>query len=653
MKLTKANIAKIQKDPAGVLKGLTDDEIGEIVAAASVSYYNDDKPVFSDDLFDLIKETLAGRNPAHPALKKVGAPIADDDKRKEELPYYMGSLDKIKDSSDKGIASFKKKYPGEYVVSDKLDGNSGLFYVNKGATKLFTRGDGTIGQNISSVLEHIQGVPVLGGHKGELAVRGELIISKREFAKLAHKFANARNAIAGALNAKKPDLDVLRAADFVAYEMVSPKMDPADQLPYLEKLGFKVVYNNKIGESSLTSKDLSDILLDRREKSPYEIDGIVIMHNKIHRRVSGKNPEYGFAFKSILTMESAEVVVTNIEWNLSKDGYLVPTVTFNGVSLDGVVIKRATGFNGKFIKDNKIGPGSRLTIIRSGAVIPKIEKVLSSAASGQPQMPDVPYIWSKSGVDIVIPEEDKKDNDELRLKNLENFIKKIEVVGLGPGNIKKMFEAGFDTPKAIFAASAKDLLKVDGFKDKTAQKIYDALQERKKTLDCLTLMDASNAMGRGLAGKKLKTIIDAFPSILEKRYVPTITELVALKGVEKTTAELFSKNLPSFFKFVDENGLDCKAEDGAHKKPAMEAAASTSGPSFEGQKIVFTGFRNKDLEAYITARGGEISGSVSKKTTLVVCKDLDEDSSKIKKAKELGVPLSQVDDFIRSHKIRL
>lgn len=648
MKLTKANVAKIQKDPAGVLKGLADDEIGEIIAAANASYYNDDKPVFSDDLFDLIRETLAGRNANHPALKKVGAPIADDDKRKEELPYYMGSLDKIKDSSDKGLASFKKKYPGEYVVSDKLDGNSGLFYVNKGAAKLFTRGDGTIGQNISSVLEHIQGVPG-GTHKGELAVRGEIIISKKAFAKLAHRFANARNAIAGALNAKKPDLDVLRAAEFVAYEMVSPKMDPAEQLPYLEKLGFKTVYNTKVGEDSLGSRSLSDILLERREKSPYEIDGIVVMHNKIHRRVSGKNPEYGFAFKSILTMESAEVVVTNIEWNLSKDGYLVPTVTFNGVSLDGVVIKRATGFNGKFIKDNKIGPGSRLMIIRSGAVIPHIEKVLTPAASGEPQMPDVPYVWSKSGVDIMLPEEDKKDNDELRLKNLENFIKKIEVPGLGPGNIKKMFEAGFDTPKALFAASAKDLLKVDGFKDKTAQKVCDALQERKKTLDCLTLMDASNAMGRGLGSKKIKVILDAFPTILEKRYVPTMTELVALKGVEKTTAELFAKNLPAFFKFVDDNGLDCKSEE---KRPAALAAAS-SGPSFDGQKIVFTGFRNKELEEYIAARGGEVSGGVSKKTTLVVCKDLDEDSSKIKKAKELGVPLAQVDDFIRSHKIKV
>lgn len=651
MKLTKTNIIKIQKDPLTILKSLTDDEIGDLMAAASKSYYNDDKPIFSDDLFDLIKDTLTGRNPSHPALKKVGAPVAADDNRKEELPYYMGSLDKIKDSSDKGLTSFKKKYSGDYVVSDKLDGNSGLVYVNKGSVKLFTRGDGTIGQNISSVLEHIEGVPKgIATHKGELAVRGELIISKKGFTKLANKFANARNAIAGALNAKKPDLDVLRASDFVAYEMVSPKMDPVDQLPYLEKLGFKTVYKHKITEAELTSKVLSDILLDRREKSPYEIDGIVVMHNKIHRRVNGKNPEYGFAFKSMLTMENAEVVVTNIEWNLSKDGYLVPTVTFNGISLDGVVIKRATGFNGKFIKDNKIGPGSRLTIIRSGMVIPHIEKIITPSASGQPQMPDMPFIWSKSGVDIMLSDEHKKDNDELKLKNLENFVKKIDVPGLGPGNIKKMFDSGFNTPKAIFAASAKDLLKVDGFKDKTAQKIYDAIQAVKLTVDCLTLMDASNAMGRGLGSKKLKVILDAFPMILEKRYVPTITELVTLNGIEKTTAELFAKNLPVFFKFVDDNDLDCKS---AEKKPVSMEAASTSGPSFDGQKFVFTGVRNKLLEDYISARGGEISSGVSKKTTLVVCKDLDEDSSKIKKAKELGIPLAQIDDFIKTHKIKL
>lgn len=648
MKLTKTNIAKIKKDPSGVLKSLSDDKIGEIIAEASRSYYNDDNPIFTDDLFDLIKETLQSRNPAHPALKKVGAPVAADDNRKEELPYYMGSLDKIKDSSDKGLVSFKKKYPGDYVVSDKLDGNSGLFYVNNGVTKLFTRGDGTVGQNISSVLEHINGVPKLSD-KGELAVRGELIISKKSFEKLANRFANARNAIAGALNAKKPDLDVLRAADFVAYELVSPKLDPAEQLQHLKKLGFVTVDNSKLSEQDLTSQKLSEMLLERRQKSPYEIDGIVVMHNKVHRRVSGKNPEHGFAFKSMLTMEAAEVVVTRIEWNLSKDGYLVPTVLFNGVSLDGVLIKRATGFNGKFIKDNKIGPGSRLTIIRSGSVIPYVKDILSTSASGQPQMPDVPYIWSKSGVDIMLSEEDKKDNDELRLKNLENFVKKIEVAGLGPSNVKKMFEAGFDTPKAMFAASAKDLLKVEGFKDKTAQKIHEALQDRKLKLDCLTLMDASNVMGRGLGEKKLKGILDAFPAILEKRYVPNVSELTALKGVEKTTAELFAKNLPAFFKFVDDNELDCKAE----KKHAPMEAASSSGPSFDGQKIVFTGFRNKDLEEYIAARGGEISSGVSKKTTIVVCKDIEEDSSKTKKAKELGVPLIQVDDFMRSNKIKL
>ena len=208
----------------------------------------------------------------------------------------------------------------------------------------------------------------------------------------------------------------------------------------------------------------------------------------------------------------------------------------------------------------------------------------------------------------------------------------------------------------MFAASINDLLTVDGFKEKSATKIYEALQARKKTLDCLTMMDASNTMGRGLGGKKLELIIQAFPKILETRYVPTVTELTKLKGVEKTTADLFIGNLPTFFKFVDDNDLDCME---APKKVAPMAAAVAAssgepkGPDFTGEKIIFTGVRNKELETYIKEHGGEITTSVSKKTTLVICKDPDEDSGKIMKAKELGIKVIEINAFIKTHKITL
>ena len=652
-KLTKLNITKLQKNPTEILKDLSEDDIAGILQQANQSYYNK-TPLFSDDFFDMIKEYLEEKNPNHPILKNIGAAI-EDALRKEALPYYMGSLDKIK-GDVKDIEKFKTKYPGGYLVSDKLDGNSGLLQVLKNSVKLYTRGDGNTGQNISHVVPFIKNIPDLTKQKTELSVRGELIISKAAFEKIKHKGANARNMVAGMLNAKIPDLEIARAAEFVAYELIVPKMDPEVQFEYMAKLGFKIPYHKTLTQENMNNETLSKILIDRRDHSEYDVDGIVVMHDKTHKRITEGNPSCGFAFKSVHTMQKAEIIVSTVEWNLSKDGYLVPTVLFNGVSLNGVVIRRAAGFNGKFIKDNKIGPGSKIVIIRSGDVIPLITEILTPSETGEGSMPDVPYIWSKTGVDIMLSEEHKKDNDELKLKNIQSFIDKIDIPGLGPGNVKKMFDSGFNTVKKVFAASINDLLTVDGFKEKSATKIYEALQARKKTLDCLTMMDASNTMGRGLGGKKLELIIQAFPKILETRYVPTVTELTKLKGVEKTTADLFIGNLPTFFKFVDDNDLDCME---APKKVAPMAAAVAAssgepkGPDFTGEKIIFTGVRNKELETYIKEHGGEITTSVSKKTTLVICKDPDEDSGKIMKAKELGIKVIEINAFIKTHKITL
>lgn len=642
-KLTKANITKLIKAPLEVLKSLDEDDIASIIQQANHSYYNEKQPVFSDNIYDMIKDYLEEKNPAHPILKHVGAAVED---RKEPLPYYMGSLDKIKGEIDK----FKKKYPGSYLVSDKLDGNSGLFTSIKGQQKLYSRGDGKIGQNASHVIPFIQGIPS-NIKEADIAIRGEIIISKQSFDKLKAKGANARNMVAGMLNAKVPDLQVAKATQFIAYEVISPKMEPADQIPYMKKLGFQPVHSVLLQEDQLTNTKLSDILTKRREESPFEIDGIVVMHNKQHNRVTEGNPPYGFAFKSIHTMAKAEVIVQSVEWNISKDGYLVPTVLFGSVALGGVSIQRATGFNAKFISDNKIGPGSKIVIMRSGDVIPYIHQVLNPSETGEPQMPDAPYVWNDTEVNIMIPDEHKKDNDELQLKNLEHFIKKIEVVGLGPGNIKKMFQAGFTTPKSIFAATAKDLLKVDGFQAKTAEKVYAAIQEKNGKLSCLQLMEASNTLGRGLGGKKLELITEAFPTILSNRYVPTVTELINVKGVEKTTANLFISNLPHFFKFIDDNKLtDACSKEAA---PVVVAVAGPSGTAptanFSGKKFVFTGFRNKEWEQAIKSMGGDVSSSVSKNTTLVIAKDVNEDSTKITAAKKHNIPVISIDQFKKDY----
>ncbi len=635
-KLTKTNLTKLIKNPLEILKNITDDDIASILQQANHSYYNEKKPLFSDNIYDMIKEYLEEKNPNHPILKNVGAAVENN---KEKLPYYMGSLDKIKENVEK----FKKKYPDSYIISDKLDGNSGLFVFKDKIAKLYSRGDGTIGQNISHLLPFLKGIP--SGLSKDIAVRGEIILSKEAFKKVANKGANARNMVAGLLNAKLPDLEIAQLTEFISYEIISPKLDPKEQMDLLKELKFKPVYHEILDEKSLTEDNLTDILIKRRDKSPHEIDGIVVMHNKIHKRNTDGNPNYGFAFKSIHTMTKAEVIVQNVEWNLSKDGYLIPTVIFGSVNIDGVTIQRATGFNGKFIKDNKIGPGSKIIIIRGGLVIPHIEKVLTSSETGEPQMPDIDYIWTDSGVHIMI----KVKNSEFEFKNFEFFIKKMEITSLGPGNIKKIFDAGINNPKKLFNATIQDFAKINSFKDKMASKIYDAIQECKSKMTCLQIMTASNVMGRGLGVKKLELIIEAFPDILKTRYVPTLSELVKLKGVETTTANLFIKNLPNFFEFIDNNELNCLNKQ--EKSPMIPASSSDN--ILNGEKIVFTGFRNKELEDIIKSKGGEVIGTISKKTTIVITKDLKHETAKVTKAKELGAKIIDYADFLKLYKINL
>jgi DNA ligase (NAD+) len=647
MKLTKEFIKQLTKDPIPILKTLSEDDIANIIQQSNYSYYNSDKPMFSDNTFDLIKEYLEAKNPKHPILKNIGSNIDED--KKVELPYFMGSLDKIK-TDEKILEKFKKDYKDTYIVSDKLDGNSGMIYIKSGKATLYSRGDGTYGQNISHLLPFIKNIPQ-NLTNTLIAVRGELICSKKDFEKFKDKMANARNMVAGLINSKLPDLTVANATQFVAYEIVHPKMSPEDQMKEIKNLGFKCVYNEVVKESDLSTSTLSDILVRRRESSEFEVDGIVVMHNAVHKRMK-ENPKYGFAFKSVHTMQKAEVIVTHVEWNMSKDGYMIPVVNFNAVSLAGVMIKRAHGFNGKFIKDNKIGPGSKITIIRSGDVIPYIADIISESETGSPQMPDLDYEWSKTGVDIMIKSSDKS-NDTLKFKNLEYFFNKIDITGLSSGNVKKMFDAGYTSVKSIFNMKQDDFLKVDGFKEKMAAKLFDGIQEKRKNIDCVLLMDASNTIGRGMGSKKIKLITDAYPTIITNNYTPSITELVQLKGVEEKTAETFITNLPKFFEFKNESGLDCTVKTTSETNENT-GPTKAKGPaiSFAGQTFVFTGFRSKILEEFITEHGGTVSTSISKKTSVVIRKDADEESSKVEKANELGVKLVNLADFEKEYDVK-
>ena len=616
------------EDPINYLKTLSDDKIAEILRKASYEYYKG-TPIMSDDIFDIVKDYFQKKNPKHPVLKEIGAPTYGD---KVDLPFWMGSLDKIRDN-ESSLSKWKAKYPGKCVVSEKLDGNSALLVVKDGRYKLYSRGDGNKGQDISHLLPLIQGIPK--SLPDSIAVRGELIIKKIDWLSKG-KGANARNAVAGVMHSKKPDPILSSITRFVAYEQLYPRIKMSDSLNALEEYKFKVVKSKIFNTSDLTMDSLSEYLVKRREKSLYDIDGIVIYHDGEHVAVKGKNPDYAFAFKSLLTHEEAEVVIKEVQWNVSKDGYIKPILIFDPVTIGGVSIQKATGFNAVFIEKNVVGPGSRITIIRSGDVIPHVHKILSKSASEKPSFPKE-YVWNDTHVDILI--KDKALDSNVMVKRLVYFTKVLEMKGVGPGIVERLHSNGINTFKKFINVTVDDLLKMEGFQKKSAEKVVNEIQESVKKADCLTFMTASNLFGRSIAEKKLKLILEVFPEI-PNGYKPTESELSKVSGIGEITAKQFLEGLPLFFEFMKELNKECKK---------VEVVEKVVGKSLEGLVVVFTGVRDKELEALIEAKGGKVGSSVSSKTKILVAKDPSDDSSKIKSAKELGIPVVTIDTFKKNY----
>ena len=476
--VSKKVIDDFKKNPKDYLEKLNDNELIDFVQELNYEYYIKGVSLVNDELYDYTKDELRKRKPEHPLLKDVGVSKTS----KIVLPYYMGSMDKIK-NNEKELNNWIKKYKKAegYVLSDKLDGISGLLHFNSDSknVKLYTRGDGYKGQDISHLLKFINHIPDLKDIGKEIAVRGELIMSKENFIKIKKEdktIKNVRNAVAGIFNSKKPNLKIAKYIDFVVYECIKPdNLTPKKQFKKLKKLGFKTAYAETI--SDIDIKLLSNRLVNRRDNSEYDIDGIIIAHDKYYERIDGENPKYSFAFKSIITSKKAEVLVLKVEWNLTKDDYLQPIVHFEPVEIDGVTIEKATGFNAKFIKDNKIAPGSIIVIIRSGDVIPKIEEVLKE--SEEPSMPDnYKWKWNETEVEIILDEKQLNETTikEKNFKELENFVLKIKFDRIGPGVIKKLFDSGINTIDKFLSVTKEELLKAPGIKDKTADNILKSIK---------------------------------------------------------------------------------------------------------------------------------------------------------------------------------
>ena len=341
-------LEEFRNDPFTFIEDVNKKDLVKLINEANEVYRNSSDLLMSDEEYDLLMDKLKEIDPKNKLLSKVGAEVHSKDKVK--LPFYMGSMDKIKPNTG-DLEKWIKKYKGEYILSDKLDGTSALLVIREdGKNMLFTRGDGTYGTNISSMLEGINGIPNI---KENLVIRGELLIPKSKYKKFSSKYSNSRAMINGLVNKKSIKKNELKLIDFVAYELVSPWSKISSQFKILEKFKFNLVTYKKT--KTLDQESLSEYLKLRKDNSEYDIDGIIVVDDNSHIRNKSKNPNYGFAYKDILEDQISETEVLFVEWNVSKDGYIKPRVHLKPVVVGGITIKHVTGNNAKYIKETEDG----------------------------------------------------------------------------------------------------------------------------------------------------------------------------------------------------------------------------------------------------------------------------------------------------------
>ena len=592
-------------------------------------------PIISDKDYDQLVEELELLSPGDELLTKVGHVVADET-RKAKLPIEMASMNKIKSMDDindwcrlKGISKNEV-----VIITPKFDGLS--LCVNEFSDDAFTRGDGQFGQKSN---EHYK---LIDNHlydiDGEMDVfspidceftYGEVMMSKKTFTdKYSADFANPRNLVAGLLNSKEATQS-LKDCNYIKYGAIfrtdlinSTKQQVLDYLNQSQKV--KVQYHVcKISELT------EDLLIDLFHKFSvdYEIDGLIIeidnldLQDTLGRETSSNNPCYARAFKHPSFEQSAETEIIGISWNISKQGYLKPTLHVRPIKLDGVTVSNVTGNNARFVKDMGIGVGAKVIVKRSGMVIPIIADVIETVEF---QMPDVDNIdWNENGVELVTLTE----TDDQKLKKNISFFEILEADNVSEGVITQLWDAGYKTISDILNLTTSDLEKIDRFGKRKAKIVHDSIQ---KSVTNVSLSKLQHATGifKGLGSKKLLLLEDFVTK-------PTVDQVMSIEGFAEISAKSYVDSYDEFFNFVKDLPITI----------AEKLEVVKTGNDLDGKQFVFTGVRRKDLEEVIVGRGGVIGGSVSKNTTHLVMKAKGSGSSKETKAISLGVTILTVEEL--------
>lgn len=651
--LKKYNLDEINENPLKFAKETTIANGINFLKLANYHYYKTDKPIVSDSVYDKIEDHLKERSPKNKYWSEVREAETETEvcgvkmeKSKVKLPYWMGSMDKIKPGKEQ-VEKWSAKYPGVYVVSEKLDGMSCLFVYNQKTSemKLYSRGDGSIGQDITGLLKYVKH-PKISIKENELdsdvlAMRGELIISKSKFDEKYKDIKNdPRSMVAGLMNAKNVETSELKDLDLVIYEIIEPaRITPSTQFEMISNLGFKTPRNEIVKVKTLDETTLMTMLQKWKEESKYEIDGIIITQDRPQERNTDGNPDYSRAFKMNLDEQRGIGEVEEILWEVSRHGKIIPRIKIKPLKIGGITIQKATAFNAKFIMDHNLGPGGLVKIIRSGDVIPYIESVVKPAPGGASLPTDIKYKWHSGGYDIYIDEDE--ESGDIEIKKLAYFMATLEAEGISESTIKRYYDAGFKSIKSILNMTMEDLLKLPNTKTKLATKQILILEHIKTNEHPLEfLMPSSGEFGLGMGTRKVKLVIDTYPDIMTRKI--TKSDLIKISGFEEKTAEIFLSGLEKFKKWVIENKL-------YYMDPLKKSNEKKNSGRLDGMIFVMSGFRNQEMKKQIEELNGEVSDNLSSKTNILIVKDLLESSTKIQKAKKLNIEIISIEEFKKKY----
>lgn len=637
-------------------------ELVEKLDQAAKAYYQEDREIMSNQEYDSLYDQLeqlekeTGTVLTNSPTVRVGYEAVNE-LPKEEHPSPMLSLDKTKDRE------VLRGFIGNHkcLLSWKLDGLTiVLTYENGELVKAVTRGNGIVGEVITNNARVFKNIPLRIPYKGQLVLRGEAIITYSEFERINEtigdadaKYKNPRNLCSGSVRQLNNEITAKRNVRFYAFALVSAQNvdfsnSREQQFIWLKKQGFEVVEYKVV--TSVSLDEAMDYFSKTIVNNDFPSDGLVVTYDDIAYGESlgstAKFPRNSFAFK--WADEMRETRLLDMEWSPSRTGLINPVAIFEPVELEGTTVSRASVHNISIVKELQLGIGDTIKVYKANMIIPQIAENLTR--SGNLVIPDkCPVCGQEARI--------RKENDveTLYCMNPDCVAKKIKsfslftsrdamnIDGLSEATLEKFIAMGFihNFGDIFEIGKYKDqIVEMEGFGQKSFDNLMVSLEKAKKT----TLAKVIYSLGiTGIGLANAKVICKYFDDDIEKIRHADEEEISAIEGI----GPVIAGSMADYFKSAENN----QKLDHLLSHLHLVHEETSAEQVFAGKTFVITGsvehFSNRsEAKEFIEARGGKVTGSVTKKTDYLINNDKTSASSKNKKAQELGIPILSEEDFL-------